>query len=207
MPRKSKTRATAPTRSDASAPPLSIRYAELLSREIILASPKTLIHEVLKIGDAPNVDWYYVDTPSSVVVVPVTCDRRLVMVQQYRHNLKRDVLEFPAGTVRSGEALGTAALRELIEETGFTIASDALLVLGRFYVLPSETNRYTTIYLGRAAKKVSEPRYDTKLERYFDMQVRHLGLEEAISEIGLAIQGLETVTALMLARDEINRGT
>jgi ADP-ribose diphosphatase len=181
----------------------SLRDAKLLSREVLLASPKTLVHEVLEISDGSRVDWYYVDTPSSVMIVPVTSDHRLVMVRQYRHNLKQDALEFPAGTVRPGEALGAAARRELMEETGFVVAPDALRVLGHFYVLPSETNRYMTVYLGRSAKKVSRPRHDGRLEKYFDMEVRTLGLDEAVAEIGGAIRGVETVTALMLARDTI----
>ena len=201
MSRKAKAPAGAPRDSHESTS-CSLRDAEVLSRRIILASPKTLIHEVLKLGDGAKIDWYYVDTPSSVVIVPVTGDRRLVMIQQYRHNLKRDVLEFPAGIVRHGETLAAAALRELIEETGFRAAPEALLVLGRFYVLPSETNRYITIYLARAAEKVSEPTYDGKLERYFDIAVRQLTFEEAAAELGGAIQGLETMTALMLAREE-----
>jgi ADP-ribose pyrophosphatase len=56
------------------------------------------------------------------MIVPVTADGRLVLVRQYRHNLKAHVIEFPAGTISEGEEPEAAALRELEEETGYAPA-------------------------------------------------------------------------------------
>ena len=53
--------------------------------------------------DGYQCDWYYVDTPPSVMIVPLTTDGNLVLVRQYRHNLNAHVPEFPAGTVTDGE--------------------------------------------------------------------------------------------------------
>src|SRR5689334_13508981 len=61
---------------------------------------------------------------AAVVLVPVTRDREIVMVEQFRIPLGRRVIELPAGLVgdeagNEKESLVEAARRELLEETGF----------------------------------------------------------------------------------------
>ena len=49
-------------------------------------------------------------------------------------------LEFPAGNAPQDEDLELAACRELSEETGYVLATDARMrLLGAYYSLPSET--------------------------------------------------------------------
>lgn len=60
------------------------------------------------------------EVPDWVVIVPVTPDGRIVMVEQYRFGIERTVLEIPGGVINPGEAPHAAAKRELQEETGYT---------------------------------------------------------------------------------------
>jgi ADP-ribose pyrophosphatase len=180
--------------------PGTMKDARLVETEVLLPKPKRFVREALVMPDGFELDWYYVDTPPSVMVVPVTGDGDLVLVRQYRHNLKAYALEFPAGTVSEGEDLARAALRELEEETGFTLAPGAeLRPLGAYYSLPSETNKYTHVFVAKPVVPDGPARGDTEIEKYFDMSIVVMPFSTALEAIGNSISGTETVTALMLA--------
>lgn len=70
--------------------------------------------------------WSFVQRCNStgiVGIVAATPDGRLLLVEQYRPPLARNVIELPAGLVGDAgepeETLLTAARRELLEETGY----------------------------------------------------------------------------------------
>lgn len=181
--------------------PGNMRDAELLSKEVLLDKPKRFVCEVLRMPDGEEVDWYYSDVPESVMVVPVTASGNVILVKQYRHNLKVDTLELPAGVTTQRESSAEAALRELAEETGHTLDDPAALIrLGRFYALPSETNKYVNFFLASPVRSTGEPRWDTEIEKYFDMSTVEMPFDDALASVGHTIHGIETAGALMLAR-------
>jgi 8-oxo-dGTP pyrophosphatase MutT (NUDIX family) len=55
-----------------------------------------------------------------VNVVAVTTDAEVVLVRQWRHGTGHVTLEIPGGLVDAGESPAEAAVRELLEETGFS---------------------------------------------------------------------------------------
>jgi ADP-ribose pyrophosphatase len=178
-----------------------MKDARLIEMEVILPRPKRFVREALEMPDGNKIDWYYIDTPASVMVLPVTAGGSIVLVRQYRHNLKRHTMELPAGTLANGEDPEQAAIRELEEETGFRLAHDARLqFLGRYYSLPSETNRNTYFFLARPVVPAGAAHGDTEIEKYFDMSVAEVPISAALESIGGEIDGIETAGILMLAR-------
>jgi ADP-ribose pyrophosphatase len=78
--------------------------------------------ELVRVGH-----WEYArrtNSPGAVVIVPVTDEGRLVLIEQFRIPVQARVVELPAGLVGDsqddqGETIETAARRELEEETGY----------------------------------------------------------------------------------------
>jgi len=82
--------------------------------------------------------WEYVTRPGVtgiVVIIALTQDRRLVLVEQYRPAVHKRVIELPAGLVgdvdgQHAESMADAAARELEEETGYAAAEMVALYEG-----------------------------------------------------------------------------
>jgi ADP-ribose pyrophosphatase len=78
-----------------------------------------IVEQALRLPSGRTVVRQVVQHPGAVVIVPQLADGRLLMIAQYRFAVGETLLEFPAGTLESGEAPLDCAKRELIEETGY----------------------------------------------------------------------------------------
>lgn len=63
-------------------------------------------------------DFYQVQLMDFALVIPFQTGGTVLMIRQYKHGPRREVLGFPAGHVDPGEDPMPAAQRELLEETG-----------------------------------------------------------------------------------------
>jgi ADP-ribose pyrophosphatase len=61
----------------------------------------------------------YIHHPGAVAVMALLDDGALLLERQYRHPVRRVILEIPAGKIDAGEDLLACARRELLEETGY----------------------------------------------------------------------------------------
>ncbi|MFH0907746.1 MAG: NUDIX hydrolase [bacterium] len=106
--------------------------------------------------------WEYVvrkGVSGIVVIVPVTDDGRIILVEQYRHAVQKAVIELPAGLVgdKPGhvhEDFSTAAHRELLEETGYEAQLMISLVAGP--VNPAMSRDYYTFFHAKGLKRVHD---------------------------------------------------
>lgn len=108
-------------------------------------------------GGSPR-DFYVVDAPDWINVVPLTPDGRVVFVRQFRFGIDTLTLEIPGGMCDGAEDPREAAHRELQEETGY--ASDELVDLGWVHPNPAiQTNRCHS-FLAKNARPAGPPNPD-----------------------------------------------
>jgi ADP-ribose pyrophosphatase len=74
----------------------------------------------VRLPDGSHATREYIQHGGAVAVVPLLDDGRCVLVRQYRYPLAKVLLEWPAGKLERGEATLACAMRELVEETGYT---------------------------------------------------------------------------------------
>ncbi len=97
-----------------------LRERTLESRLAYQGSFLTVRHDLVGLPDGRTATREYIVHPGAVMVVPLLDDGRAVVERQYRHPLRRVMLEFPAGKLDAGEDPFDCARRELAEETGYT---------------------------------------------------------------------------------------
>jgi 8-oxo-dGTP pyrophosphatase MutT (NUDIX family) len=102
--------------------------------------------------------FHRIDSVDWVNIVALTHRDEIVMVRQFRHGLGEVTLEIPGGMVDPGESPEEAAVRELLEETGYRV--DEVLPIGSVSPNPALFGNRVYSYLGRGAVSVAEVRND-----------------------------------------------
>lgn len=94
---------------------------ELLDRKTAYKGKRIVVEELHYYNPRLNEKLYreHVVAGDAAVIMPITEDNELIMIQEPRTPIKKTVLAFPAGMIEEGETAEEGALRELEEETGY----------------------------------------------------------------------------------------
>lgn len=103
--------------------------------------------------------WEYaerVNATGAAIIVAVTADNKLLLVEQYRIPCHARTIELPAGIIgdepgASDEAHAVAATRELLEETGY--AAPAMVPLATGPASSGLTSELVTLFRATSLKK------------------------------------------------------
>ncbi|MBS1696880.1 MAG: NUDIX hydrolase [Actinobacteria bacterium] len=118
----------------------------------------------------------YLDHTGAVAVVAVDEDRRVLLIQQYRHPIRQRDWELPAGLLDVvGEDPMHAARRELAEEADLTATGWEPLVSA--YTTPGSNSEIIHIYLATGLSPAAEPFARTDEEA--DIRLAWVPLTEA----------------------------
>ncbi len=136
---------------------------QVLSSKKVLDTPFLKIRsERVKLPEGTILpDYYIIENPGWVGIVPLTEDGYFILNKQYKHGIGLEVIEFPAGGIDEHEDDPLkAAQRELMEETGYSVDQGQIEFFA--HMLANPTNAETRIwwYLARNARKTGEQKID-----------------------------------------------
>lgn len=80
----------------------------------------SLVEETVTLPTNQTIQHTTIIHPGATVILPITKDNQIVLINQFRPSLKKWLLELPAGTIEAKEDTLTCAKRELEEETGYS---------------------------------------------------------------------------------------
>jgi 8-oxo-dGTP pyrophosphatase MutT (NUDIX family) len=106
----------------------------------------------------PPREFFVVEAPDWINVVPLTSDGHVVFIRQFRFGVDAVTLEIPGGMCDGTEPPAEAARRELREETGYV--TDDLVDLGWVHPNPAIQNNRCHTFLARDVRLAGPPAPD-----------------------------------------------
>jgi ADP-ribose pyrophosphatase len=155
--------------------------------------------ENVTLGNGVTTDLDVIRHPGAAAMVPITDDRQVVMLRQYRHAVRQNLWEIPAGTLEPGEDPETCAHREIEEETGYQAAR--LVRLGKIVPVPGYSDEAITLFLCTGLTLKAQ-----NLDADEQITVQNIALEKALEMVTSGeIQDAKTITGLFMTRDYLDK--
>jgi ADP-ribose pyrophosphatase len=177
--------------------PFGSEPPELLQRKLFYQGRK-FDFEVsrLRLPNQAEGEWECIRHPGGALAIPLTADGRLAVVHQYRFAAQGRLLEFPAGTVETGEDPAATIAREIQEEVGYQART--WQKLGEFFLAPGYSDEVIYAFLATDLEPLETPLAQDEDE---DIQVRLMtpvAVEQAIHR-GEMTDG-KSIASFMLAQ-------
>ena len=159
----------------------------------------TLVRENVTLGNGHTTDLDIIRHPGAAAMVPLTADRKVLLLRQYRHAVRGELWEIPAGTLEEGESAEKCARREVEEETGYRAAD--FVRLGEIVPVPGYSTEAITLYLCTGLT-----RREQNLDADEQIEVHEIPFDEALAMIPDGrIRDAKTIVGLYLAREYISK--
>lgn len=144
--------------------------------------------------------YYAIDRPNSVQIVPVTRDRKLILIREYKNGLKDLTWSIPAGFIDQKESVEEATKRELLEETGF--AAEKFIRLGGFNPGVEFFRNKEYFFLAKNVEKLSEQ----NLDEFEEIEIETFEFDDILQDIKMRKSFLpqtQSQLAILLASEII----
>jgi 8-oxo-dGTP pyrophosphatase MutT (NUDIX family) len=164
-----------------------------------------IVSDVVDLGPT-QVLREYVDHPGAVAIIAVDEKDRVLLVSQYRHPVRSELWEPPAGLLDvAGEPPVVAAARELAEEAD--LRADTWHVLVDFYTTPGGSSERIEVFLARGLHEVPEGERHVRIHEEADMVPVWVPLDDAVDAVlGGRLHSPTAVVGVLAAARARERG-
>ena len=149
-----------------------IEYKEI-SRKLAYKGKRVQVEEVEYLHGDKVIYREHVKAGNASVILPITDDGKVIMIQEARTPIGKVILALPAGMIEEGEEAEKAAIRELEEETGY-LASN-IEFLREYHPSVGYSDEKITIYLASNMVKTKQ-----RLDDEEEINVIEIPIEEVI---------------------------
>lgn len=151
----------------------------------------TFRRDTIRFPNGHEAERAIVGHPGAVAIIAIDGDGKWLLVSQYRHPARRELLEIPAGTRDDGEAPEATAAREVREEIGY--AAGNLVRIGGAYMVPGWGEEYIDFFLATDLQPSPLPQDE---DEYLSEPIR-MTLDEVNAAVDSGqIEDAKTVAAL-----------
>jgi len=133
-----------------------------------------IVLDELRFPNGNETHYISLKYPESVAILPMIDKNKIVMVRQFRYAINEYSWEIPAGGIKPNESPEKAALRELLEETGYTAGN--IHYVHSFYPSNSMSNEKMHIYQADNLVKSDTHAHGELLET--DIEIKIFGVNE-----------------------------
>ena len=149
-----------------------IEYKEV-SKKLVYNGKRLQVEEVKYLDGDKVIYREHVKAGNASVILPITEDNKVIMIQEARTPIGKVILALPAGMIEPGQEASKAAIRELEEETGY-LASD-IEFLREYHPSVGYSDEKINLYLATNMKKTKQ-----RLDDEENINVIEVPLEELI---------------------------
>ncbi|MBR3420419.1 MAG: NUDIX hydrolase [Oscillospiraceae bacterium] len=158
-------------------PELHLKEVQVSSEEIYNGRILKVTRDTVRMENGKEALREVVHHPGGACVVPLTADRQVIMVRQFRYPHLQETLELPAGKLEYGENPADCAERELSEEAG--ASAEKLEPLGCLYPTPAYDREVIYMFLARDIQQGHGQHLDA--DEFLD--IVQLPLDEAVAMV------------------------
>ncbi len=137
---------------------MKLTESRIDGKEIFNGYVLKLVVDDVELPDGSKSKREVIRHSGAVCVAPITKDKELIFVRQYRYAVGQELIELPAGRIDPNEAPEETGKRELQEETGFEASK--ISYVGRLYPTPGYSDEIIWLYACTVNPEKGETSFD-----------------------------------------------
>ena len=176
---------------------MHLEEPRIVRDELLCSGKRVKLFKRVLVRGNDEIEKDLVSFGSSVVIIPLLDDGRVVFLKQYRAAVSSWILELPAGRVEGGEDPREAAIRELEEETGYK--AQYIERIASAFVSPGYSDELMHIFIAKGLRPgVPNPERGGILEKVL------MRPEEYISDLN-SVKDMKSIASILLLLHKVDK--